>query len=82
MSLEKVEGYSGLMKDTSSGGVVNVDRRSYQEYLKSKTIAQRNIQQQKVTQETVLDLQDQINIMKNDMSDIKMMLAQLLQKGN
>lgn len=82
MSLEKIEGFSGLMKDTSSGGVVNVDRRSYSEYLKSKTIAHRNLQQQKATQNTVEDLQREINNIKNDMSDIKTMLVQLIQKGN
>lgn len=81
MSLEKVEGFSGLMKDTSSGGVVNVDKRSYNEYMKSKTIAQRNIQQQRATQETVQELQSEINTIKNDMLDIKMLLTQLI-KGN
>lgn len=82
MSLVNIDGFSGLMKDTSSGGVVNVDKRSYENYIKTKIVAQRNIQQQKATQESVADLQNEINNIKGDLSDIRTMLLQILQKGN
>lgn len=82
MSLVNVDGFSSLMKDTSSGGVVNVDKRSYENYMKTKAVAQRNIQQQKATQESVADLQNEINNIKGDLTDIRKMLLQILQKGN
>lgn len=82
MSLVGVEGYNNLMKDTSSGGVVNTDKRSYQNYLKTKEIAQRNVMQQQATQETVADIQNEINTIKGDLNNIKGLLEQLLQKGN
>lgn len=82
MSLIGIEGFTNLMKDTSSGGVVNVDKRSYDNYMKTKAIAQRNVQQQKATQDTVADLQNEINNIKGDLTDIRQMLIQILQKGN
>ena len=82
MSLVNVDGFSSLMKDTSSEGVVNVDKRSYENYIKTKAVTQRNIQQQKATQESVADLQNEINNIKGDLSDIRKMLLQILQKGN
>lgn len=82
MSLVNVEGFSGLMKDTSSGGVVNTDKRSYEQYIKTKALATRNIQQQIATQNTVVELQSEINNIKGDLVDIRKMLLQLIQKGN
>lgn len=82
MSLISVEGFNGLMKDTSSGGVVNVDKRSYEQYIKTKSIAQRNIQQQKETQSSVVEIQSEINNIKGDIAEIRQLLLQILQKGN
>lgn len=82
MTLLKVEGFNNLQKDTSSGGVVNTDRASYESYKLSKTIATRNLQQQRVTQENVQHLQSEINTIKDDLADIRSLLVQILQKGN
>ncbi len=82
MNLLNVEGYNNFKKDTSSGGIVNVDKNSYESYKLSKNIAQRNLQQQKAAQESVINLQNQINTINDDLVDIKNMLLQLLQKGN
>lgn len=82
MSLVSVEGFSGLKKDTASGGVINTDRNSYQNYKTSKSIALKNIQQQKNSQEHIEHLQCEIDSIKCDLGDIRMMLVQLLQKGN
>ena len=81
MSLISVEGFDKLMKDTSSGGVVNTDRRAYENYLKTREIAKNNIQQQKATQDSVVELRDEINNIKGDLSEIRQMLVQLIQKG-
>lgn len=82
MSLLNIEGYNNLKKDPASGGVVNIDYKSYESYIMNKSIVKRNIQQQKSTSETVIKMQDEINTIKNDLSDIRLMLTQLLQKGN
>ena len=82
MSLAQVEGFSSLRKDTASGGVINVDNRSYEAHRAQKIAAIRNINQQKAAQESVEKLQNEINTIKTDLVDIRTMLAQLLQKGN
>lgn len=82
MSLVSVEGFSGLKKDTSTGGVINTDKNSYENYKVSKSIALRNIQQQKSSQETIESLQCDIDCIRGELGDIRTMLVQLLQKGN
>jgi hypothetical protein len=82
MNLVKVEGFNNLHKDTSSGGVVNTDRASYESYKLTKALATRNVQQQRATQENVQHLQSEINTIKDDLADIRSLLVQLLQKGN
>lgn len=82
MSLAQVEGFSNLRKDTASGGIVNVDKKLYTNYKAQKMLAMRNIQQQKTTQDTVVQLQGEINTIKNDLNDIRGLLIQLLEKGN
>lgn len=82
MSLANVEGFSNLRKDTTNGGVVNVDKKMYENYKAQKMVALRNIQQQRSTQESVVHMQCEINTIKNDLNDIRCMLVQLLEKGN
>jgi len=82
MSLLNIEGHSNLKKDTSSGGIVNVDKNSYQAYILQKTLAKRTIQQQQIAQESISHLQSQINSITGDLADVKTLLLQILQKGN
>ena len=82
MSLAQIEGFSSLRKDTANGGVVNIDTKMYETHKSQKMLALRNMQQQKSTQDTVSNMQQEINTIKNDMNDIKSMLIQLLEKGN
>ncbi len=82
MSLVSVEGYKNLKKDTSSGGVVNIDSRGYKTYLENKKLALQQHEEQKQTQSSVMQLQQEINTIKSDMNDIKSILMQLLEKGN
>lgn len=82
MSLAKVEGFSQYQKDTTNGGVVNVDARSYAAYKRNKTIALQKNQEHMNMAEQVSSLENEINIMKNDLTDIKNILVKLLEKGN
>jgi hypothetical protein len=82
MTLVSVEGFRTLKKDMTTGGVVNTDTSSYESYMVSKRLAQRTIQQQQEAHNAVTDLQNEINNIKGDLTDIRTMLVQLLQKGN
>jgi len=82
MSLVSIEGYSNLKKDTSSGGVVNVDKRGYNSYLNNKRIALQKLQEQSQAKQEVEGLQSEINTMKEDILEIKSLLIKLLEKGN
>jgi hypothetical protein len=81
MSLEKVEGFSSLRKDTANGGVVNVDSQTYQNYKTQRILAKQKFEESKNTQQTVASLQTEINTIKSDMNDIKEILIKLLEKG-
>jgi hypothetical protein len=82
MSLSRVEGHQNLRKDTSNGGVVDVDKNSYNSYKQSKMFSQERNQKFKKTQSNVSDLQIEINTLKEDMTDIKVMLLKLIEKGD
>ena len=80
MSLKRVEGYSALRKDTINGGVVNIDKTSFDSY---KLTKMRAVQKQKeiaATQENVTVLQEQINTITSDLTEIKNLLVNLLDK--
>ena len=79
--LVKVDGYSNLRKDLSSGGVVNVDRSSYQTHKNARRnmLTQQTEKQQ--LQETVVSLEGEINNIKDELTDIKVLLTKLLNKG-
>ena len=81
MSLEKVEGYSSLRKDTTNGGVVNVDSKSFEAYKNKRLIALQKNAETEQTMDSVSRLQSEINTIKGDMQDIKLMLQTLLEKG-
>lgn len=80
--LLKVEGFSSLRKDPSSGGVVNVDKKSFEAHKLQKTIAQQKYLQQKTSEENISGMQMEINTIKSDIQDIRSMLIELLKKGN
>lgn len=82
MTLANIEGFSSLKKDTASGGVVNVDSSAYKSYMKSRAIATRNAEIQNDTQTAIHMLESKINSMESDISDIKNLVLQLIQKGN
>lgn len=81
MSLQKVEGFSSLRKDTTTGGVINVDSQTYQNYKTQKILARQKFEENKATHETVATLQNEINTLKSDMGDIKELLIKLIEKG-
>lgn len=73
MQYLKVEGHNGLVRDTSTGAIINTNRTEYEEYMARKKLAeQREVEISKHSED--------INILKNEMQEIKSMILQLLQK--
>lgn len=73
MQYLKVEGHNGLVRDTSTGAIINTNRTEYEEYMARKRLAeQREIEISKHSED--------INILKNEMQEIKSILLQLLHK--
>lgn len=74
MSLVKVEGFANLKKDTTNGGVINTDTSAFTKYKASKNIAlDKNFE--------IENIHTEINNIKNDLTDIKLILVKLLEKG-
>ena len=69
----KVEGHSYLVRDTMSNAIVNTDKKGYEQYMTLKRARGRE-------KDRVTALEDEIQGLKSDLSDIKSMLGQLLDK--
>jgi predicted mannosyl-3-phosphoglycerate phosphatase (HAD superfamily) len=79
--LVKVSGYGGLVKDLRNGGVINLDKKSYEQHKLSQKIAMKNIEEITSTKSTVQTLQSELDSLKEDIGLIKEMLFSLTQKG-
>lgn len=79
--LHKVEGHTNLRKDLYSGGIINVDKNSYNSYQNTKRLALQQLQEKHQIKEDVKDLRNEINNIKEQVSDIKDLLMQLINKG-
>lgn len=76
----KVKDHPGLVKDTKSGAILNVDRKAADEYLRQKNMLNTN----KKLQEEVSQLSEkigEIDSLKDDMNEIKSLLKELVNKG-
>lgn len=74
MEYLKVQGHNGLVRDTSSGAIINTNRTEYEEYMQRVRLAQEK--ENLLSQHTV-----EINNIKNELHDIKHLLLQLVNKG-
>ena len=73
MAYLKVRGHSGLVRDISSGAIVNTNRTEYEEYMARVRLAEER--DQLISQHT-----DEINNMKNELREIKDLLIKLVNK--
>lgn len=71
MSLIKVKDAPNLARDENSQAIVNLDKSGYKEYLQSKN-------RLKKQHETLMSNTHEINILKQDMQEIKALLQQLV----
>jgi hypothetical protein len=70
MALVKVENHSNLVRDTSSGAVLNTDRTGLQEYYRRRDIAKKEMQER---EENKMRLQK----MEQEMQEIKELLKEI-----
>lgn len=74
MEYLKVQGHSGLVRDTSSGAIINTNKAEYHEYMERVRASEEK--EALLSQHTV-----EINNIKNELQDIKVLLLQLVNKG-
>ena len=60
----KVEGHTNLFRDEESGAIMNLDTAGYHEYVKKRNMKQKQ--------------RDEIDDIKSELDEIKMMLKQIL----
>jgi uncharacterized protein (UPF0276 family) len=70
MALVKVENHNNLIRDTSSGAVLNTDRTGLQEYYRRRDIAKKEMQER---EENKMRLQK----MEQEMQEIKELLKEI-----
>lgn len=80
-SLQKVEGYSNLRKDSYSGGVVNIDKNSYLAHQNAKRVALQQLMEKEQVKNQVETMSVEINNIKGELTEIKGLLMQILNKG-
>jgi hypothetical protein len=80
-NLQKIEGFSSLRKDPLSKGVVNVDMNAYNAHQTAKRLAMQQLKEKEALQSDVESMRGEINNIKGELTDIKLMLMQLINKG-
>jgi len=71
MNKLKVKDYPGLVRDSSSKAIINVDQSAYLKYKN-----ERNVQQK------ISNMSTEINNLKQSMNEIKDLISQILQRTN
>ena len=81
MEFVKITDSHSLVRDMTSGAVINTNREEYLNYI-SKVNTQNKLKETiSNNSEELQVLKSEINSMKEDLSDIKSMLVSLMDKG-
>jgi len=71
----KVEGHNNLVRDIRSNAIINTDKRGYQTYKTLKKV--KSFDKIRIDQ-----IESDLSSLKNDISDIKTLLQDLLKNNN
>lgn len=71
MKYIKVKDHNSLLRDPNTGSIVNSNMTEYEQY-----IARRDVKEQEYKQ--IHKLQDEVDIIKDDLNEIKTLLRSLL----
>jgi hypothetical protein len=80
MARLSIQGYSNLVKDPTSGGIVNNDPQAFVEYKKRRELALQNANDKKALENRVTGIETDINNLKSDVNQIKNMLTSIIDK--
>lgn len=69
----KVLGHNGLVRDISSGAIINTNKTEYEEYM--ARVKEAEERENAISQHTI-----EINNMKNELQEIKSLILQVLNK--
>lgn len=69
-----VQDHQGLVRDFKSGAILNVDQTEYERYMANYEANQKRKQD-------LSRLQNEVSVLKSDVSDIKNLLLQLLRRS-
>lgn len=76
----KIQDRNDIVKDSVTGAILKVDKKSADEYLRQKTIINNN----RKNQEELAEIKNkitEIDSLKQDVNEIKLLLKELLNKG-
>jgi phage terminase large subunit-like protein len=73
MKYLKVAGHAGLVRDITTGAILNTNKSEYEEYIARQREAEER--EAEISQHT-----EDINNIKNELQDIKSLLLQILKK--
>lgn len=76
----KVQDKEGLVRDTTSGAIVNVDDTAWSNYKTSKQIRDRQKLEKEHQKNQINTLQTEVVHLKHELSDIKSLLSKVLEK--
>lgn len=72
MSLVKVENHQSLVRDTSSGAILNTDRNGLQEYYRRKELAKKEIADREETKQRLAKMEEEMQEIKTLLKEIAM----------
>ena len=73
MKLVKVDGHTGLGRDSKTGAIININKREVE-------TARERKRRRKEAQEEKIQLESKVVNLENDVADIKDMLTKILEK--
>jgi hypothetical protein len=72
MKLVKVENQQHLVRDTSSGAILNTDRTGLQEYYRRKELAKKEIADREETKQRLAKMEEEMQEIKTLLKEIAM----------
>jgi len=78
--LKPIKDHQNLVKDTTNGGVINDDVRSFEAYKIEKAAKQRELAERKAVKDQMNQVNNDINTIRNELHELKDLLVQLVKK--
>jgi uncharacterized protein (UPF0276 family) len=76
MSLVKVENHNNLVRDTSSGAVLNTDRTGLQEYYRRRELAKKELLEREENKMRLQKMEEEMQEIKELLKEIAMIRKQ------